>query len=72
MNSDLLLAGAIGSLLIVAYALLCVSKWDWETLPRLVMRMLKMMRWEESDQGVTVTELCAWVRVRVGREDEKE
>ena len=36
-------AGAIGSLLIVAYALLCVSKWDWETLPRLVVKMLKMM-----------------------------
>ena len=57
MNSDRLLAGAIGSLLIVAYALLCVSKWDWETLPRLVVRMLKMMRWGESDQGVTVTEM---------------
>ena len=57
MKRDLLLAGAIGSLLIVAYALLCVSKWDWETLPRLVVKMLKMMRWEESDQGVTATEV---------------
>ena len=57
MNSDRLLAGAIGSLLIVAYALLCVSKWDWETLPRLVVKMLNRMRWGESDQGVTVTKM---------------
>ena len=57
MNSDRLLAGAIGSLLIVAYALLCVSKWDWETLPRLAVKMLNRMRWGESDQGVTVTKM---------------
>ena len=55
MKRDRLLAGAIGSLLIVAYALLWVSKWDWETLPRLVKRSYsddEVGRVDERDRGV--------------------
>ena len=51
MKRDRLLAGAIGSLLIVAYALLWVSKWDWETLPRLVKSDDTAGRVDESDRG---------------------
>ena len=35
LKSDLLLLLAMGSLLMVAYALLWVSSCDWEMLPRL-------------------------------------
>ena len=59
MKRDRLLAGAIGSLLMVAYALLWVSKWDWDTLPRLekgVSVMMKLAEWMKVIGGGTVTD----------------